>query len=123
MLPKYKQNFKGEWARENCEQKDIARFKILFDWWTYSPGYNADNTLIVVTSHFWHYFNIHKCGLIVPEELPDNYLVQTLSRQVSAWLWTPYRARYVDHICRELPLTSKSLAIYRKFVDLSNGVL
>ena len=122
-FPKFKQHFKGVWARENCDLQDVARFKLLENWWTYWPEYNADNTLIVDTEHFRHYYNIRRCCLVVPEELPDNYLVQTLSRQLSAWLWTPYRARYADHICREVPLTSKSLAVYRKFVDLANGVL
>ena len=114
-------DIKGEWYRENCEQKDVARFKILSDLWTFWPKYNADNTLIVDTEHFWHYFNLRICCLIVPEEMPDKYLVETLSCQLAAWFWTPYRARYADHVCREVPLTIKSLVVYRKFVDLANG--
>ena len=122
-FPKWKQHFKGEWARENCDQKDVARFKILSDWWTMWLEYNVDNTLIVDTEHFWHYFNLRRCCLIVPEEMPDKYLVETLSCQLAAWFWTPYRARYADHVCREVPLTIKSLVVYRKFVDLAEGVL
>ena len=48
----------------------MARFKILSDWWALWPDYNADNTLIVDTEHFRHYFNLCKCCLIVPEEMP-----------------------------------------------------
>ena len=120
---KWRQHFKGHWTRENCEQNDVARFKRLSDFWDTWPDYNADNTLILDTEHFRHYFNIRKCCLILPDEIPEHYLVKTLSCQLATWLWTPYRARYADHICREVPLTNKSLAIYRRFVDIANGVL
>ena len=99
---------------KTVSRKDVARFKILSDWWTVWPKYNVDNTLIVDTEHFRHYFNLHRCCLIILEEMPDNYLVKTLSCQLHAWLWTPYQPRYADHICREVPLTSKSLPVYRK---------
>ena len=122
-FPKWRSRFKGQWARENCEQMEAARFKRLSDFWATWPEYNADNTLILDTEHFRHYFNIRRCCLILPEEMPEQYLVQTVSCQLGAWLWTPYRAQYADNICRLVPLTSKSLAVYRRFVDISNGNL
>ena len=80
---------------------EAARFKRLSDFWATWPEYNADTTLILDTEHFRHYFNIRRCCLILPEEMPEQYLVQTVSCQ----------------------LTSKSLAVYRRFVDISNGNL
>ena len=52
MLPKIQAAFQGSEARENCDLQDVARFKLLENWWTYWPEYNADNTLIVDTEHF-----------------------------------------------------------------------
>ena len=122
-FPKWRSHFKGQWARENCEQMEAARFKRLSDFWATWPDYNADNTLILDTEHFRHFFNIRRCCLILPEEMPEQYLVKTVSCQLGAWLWSPYRAQYADNICRLVPLTSKSYAVYKRFVDMCNGNL
>ena len=79
IFPRWKHHFKGQWTRENCEQKDIVRFKQLSDFWTLWLEYNADNTLIVDREHYRHFLNLHGCCLIVPDEMPNNYLVETLS--------------------------------------------
>ena len=118
---KWRQHFKAQWTRENCEQKDVARFKRLSYFWATWPYYNADNMLILDTKHFRHYFNIRRCCLILPNEMPKHYLVKTLSCQLATWLWTLYRAQYADHICREVPLTSKILAVYRRLKTLAMG--
>ena len=120
-FPKWRSHFKGQWARENCEQMEAARFKRLSDFWATWPDYNADNTLILDTEHFRHFFNIRRCCLILPEEIPEQYLVETLSCQLGAWLCSPYRAQYADNICRLVPMTSKSCAVYRRFVDTNDG--
>ena len=49
----------------------------------------------------------------------DSYLVETLSSQLQAWLYTPYYHEYADNMCREIPLNSKSLVVYPKFVEQS----
>ena len=73
---------------------------------------------MVDTQHFLQYLNLRKCCLIVLDDMLDNYLVETVCNQLQAWLCTPYRAKFADNICREVPKCEE----LRSFLEICKTV-